>query len=600
MFVDHPSVRPCDRLPVVVRLLLPAILLVVAVGPALALVHIDFEQPYYVHPGMQVWDFCLIQDDGLYYIFYHAIPDDDPFPAAADHIWRSTSTDLIHWTEPVIVLSVTENWYDAEAVWAPDLIHDPVTGFWFMAYTGVDDLMNQRICTAWSTDLEHFGRVVGNPQIEPDPALFRYATNEGWAMCRDPYFYQADGLWHVLATAQSAAAPTHAGVLLHATSTNLFSWGDTDVFMVNDSASPERVLESSTYLEREGTHHLFFHESGLHGVKHLFSASADAWTMADSDNIGLGIAPEIDTFDGGLTHVISRLGQFKDHPDSTVIHFVAHFDSLEFDPGEDHPEIVTTPALAREFAQFTGQSIFGNPVLGDNPARRGEPPVGLVGNSYFGSGEFFQGPMGYGVGGGTLGDEATTNLQSHPFVIQGNSMSLLIGGTASPDIYVALMDAQADTVLWQSFAEDNATMEPDYWDLVLLQGLEAYILIVDADTEGHLNLDEIVESYDQSPLSVETFAGPSPLLDLGPRPNPFNPRTELRFRLDHDGEFRARVHDLRGRLIWDSGVRRGRVGENTVAWDGRATAGSPAPGGVYVYRIEAAGARASGKITLLP
>ena len=89
------------------RILLLAILLVATAGPARALITIDFEPPYYVHPGMQVWDFCLIQTDGVFNVFYHAIPEDDPHPASADHIWRTTSPDLIHWSEPQIVLSVT-------------------------------------------------------------------------------------------------------------------------------------------------------------------------------------------------------------------------------------------------------------------------------------------------------------------------------------------------------------------------------------------------------------------------------------------------------------------------------------------------------------
>ena len=341
-----------------------------------------------------------------------------------------------------------------------------------MAYTGVDALMNQRICMAWSNNLVNWGPVLGNPQVEPDPALFRYVTAEGWAVCRDPYLYRADDLWHLLATAQSAA-PGNPGALLHATSADLFSWGEPELFMVNDGAYPDRVLESSTYLERDGTHHLFFHESGLLGIRHLFSASPDAWTMANGENIGQGVAPEIDTFDGGQTYVISRLGQYQDRPGADVVHFVARFDTLVFEPGQDHPDIQVTSALAREFALYTGDSVYGNPVLGDNPARRGETSVGLVGNGYFGSAEFFQGPLAYGIGGGMLGDDAVARLESHPFVIEGNSMSLLIGGTASPDLYVALMDAEADTILRQSFAEDNATMERDYWDIQYLQGLEA-------------------------------------------------------------------------------------------------------------------------------
>ena len=140
----HPSARQGQRLPAPVRLILSAILVIAAAGPASALIHVDFEPAYFVHPGQQVWDFCLIHDDGLYYIFYHAIPEATPHPSNAKHIWRSTSPDLVHWSDPIIVLSVTEDWYESQAVWAPDLVKNPVSGFWFMAYTGVDQQQNQR------------------------------------------------------------------------------------------------------------------------------------------------------------------------------------------------------------------------------------------------------------------------------------------------------------------------------------------------------------------------------------------------------------------------------------------------------------------------
>ena len=180
-------------------------------------------------------------------------------------------------------------------------------------------------------------------------------------------------------------------------------------------------------------------------------------------------------------------------------------------------------------------------------------------------------------------------------------MSLLIGGTESPDLcYVALMDAQADTVLLRTHAAGNVTMERRFWDLEPLQGLEAYILVVDADTLGHLNVDDIIESDEESPLSVPPVVVTAGLVDLGPRPNPFNPRAELRFSLTRDVRFRARVYDLRGRVVWDAGHRAGQAGVNSVVWEGRSRDGAQAPGGIYVYRIQVGGAAVSGKVTLLP
>ena len=83
-------------------------------APATALVKFDFEQKYFVHPGRQVWDFCVIRPDSIYNIFYHSILEQKPGAAEADTIWRATSPDLIHWQIRGPVLLAGPNWYDAD------------------------------------------------------------------------------------------------------------------------------------------------------------------------------------------------------------------------------------------------------------------------------------------------------------------------------------------------------------------------------------------------------------------------------------------------------------------------------------------------------
>ena len=167
------------------------------------LLRIDFECPYYVHPGMQVWDFCLIQDGGLYQIFYHGILEEDNHPRYAHNIYRATSEDLRHWSAPEIVLSISDEPHEAEAIWAPDVVFDDETGLWWMAYTGVDFQFNQRICMAWSRDLVTWYKSRANPVLEPDSSIFFYYPSSGWAECRDPYLYREDGQWHMLTSAKA-------------------------------------------------------------------------------------------------------------------------------------------------------------------------------------------------------------------------------------------------------------------------------------------------------------------------------------------------------------------------------------------------------------
>ena len=77
----------------------------------------------------------------------------------------------------------------------------------------------------------------------------------------------------------------------------------------------------------------------------------------------------------------------------------------------------------------------------------------------------------------------------------------------------------------------------------------------------------------------------------GLTPNPFNPRTEIAFRLETGSRVSLRVYDLAGRCVrslLDAGLD---GGEHTLVWDGRTDAEVRAPSGVYIFRLESAGGR---------
>ena len=86
---------------------------------------------------------------------------------------------------------------------------------------------------------------------------------------------------------------------------------------------------------------------------------------------------------------------------------------------------------------------------------------------------------------------------------------------------------------------------------------------------------------------------------LGPAaPNPFNPRTVLRFALPVGGAVRLTVHDARGALVRVLIDRSLPAGEHAAAWDGRSGRGSRVPSGVYLLRLDAPGGVQTRKIVL--
>lgn len=117
--------------------------------------------------------------------------------------------------------------------------------------------------------------------------------------------------------------------------------------------------------------------------------------------------------------------------------------------------------------------------------------------------------------------------------------------------------------------------------------------------------DQEFDSGQQFPV-CQDFTSGAPLpaaagaVLLPPSPNPFNPRTTVAFELPARGPATLRVFDAAGRAV--ATLLEARVleaGRHALAWDGRNDTGRPAPGGLYLLRLEAAGGVQVRKAALL-
>ncbi len=83
-------------------------------------------------------------------------------------------------------------------------------------------------------------------------------------------------------------------------------------------------------------------------------------------------------------------------------------------------------------------------------------------------------------------------------------------------------------------------------------------------------------------------------------PNPFNPRTDIRFATAREGRVTLALYDVKGRLVRTLASGRFPAGQHVVTWDGRDDRGADAPSGVYLARLrDADGVDASRKLTLV-
>jgi plastocyanin len=96
-------------------------------------------------------------------------------------------------------------------------------------------------------------------------------------------------------------------------------------------------------------------------------------------------------------------------------------------------------------------------------------------------------------------------------------------------------------------------------------------------------------------IVVEEVSTPAPasarprLLVHGVEPNPFNPRTSVRFTLAEPEAVTITVHDVRGQLVRELVAGEAmEAGDREVLWDGASDDGSGVASGVYFFLVRTA------------
>jgi hypothetical protein len=84
-----------------------------------------------------------------------------------------------------------------------------------------------------------------------------------------------------------------------------------------------------------------------------------------------------------------------------------------------------------------------------------------------------------------------------------------------------------------------------------------------------------------------------------PWPNPASPASTLSFTLAREGWIDLSVHDVAGRRVATLLAERRGSGRHTCVWRGEDDSGRALPAGLYVLRLEGAGAQATQKLLLL-
>jgi agmatine/peptidylarginine deiminase len=143
------------------------------------------------------------------------------------------------------------------------------------------------------------------------------------------------------------------------------------------------------------------------------------------------------------------------------------------------------------------------------------------------------------------------------------------------DLYTAAIPGQpmGTTIQYYLHAADNAGRQEDY-PIVGSAGPFSFQVLVDSQ-------DLADRAPGASGLLVESW------------PNPMRSTATLRFTLDRGAELRAGIYDAQGRLVYTLADGRLAPGVHARPWDGRTAAGQRVAPGVYFYRLDADGQRAT-------
>ncbi len=575
----------------------------------------DFESAYLYQPGYTVKDHDLLSDGALWHAFYIRGIEGSPGTSSEIQLGHATSADLRNWIILNPILDAGPEEWDTRRVWAPD-IRTEGNG-WSMYYTGVSTDLLQRMGAASSSNLMDWSKSPGNPVVEPDSTIYLWSPDlevPELSAFRDPFQFEYMGETHLLHTAlvpDSTVTAGRRGVIHHLVDDGNGGWTDVGPLAVNnDTVIGEwRELESVQLIQAQSRWHLFFTYFGIGGIYWVGNDAMDSsWDISTAQFIDPGVGAEI-TPTGNGAWLLTRHGAGMHtpyHPMANESFFVLRTDSIRFNPGSSPPTVIKENSFAQRWPERQGLAFLAAPTFGDNFLERGLDPMGQTGNGYLSSIDLYDGPFGeYGAPGADVGLTATGTIYSEWFSVAPDDsvITMLVAGRVDLLCAIRLVERLSAEGEPLQIAQLDSTrgngvvnFSHRAWDVRAWRGRTVRLEVEDLSATGWIALDH-VRVLSSDPVYTSTPAArPTTVARFMPnRPNPFNPRTELRWILTRDADCRLEIFDLRGRRKIRIEVGHRNAGENALVFDAEDLAS-----GTYLVRLVADGRpEAHLKITLV-
>jgi len=444
----------------------------------------DFEHPFFVEEGnVKCKDHALVRHDGIYHLFYiQSIPFAGPGGLDLEQwLGHATSPDLRTWTRRDSILpAVPDSWEDG-FIWAPFVLENPWGEGWRLFYTGAEDSpdVRQRTGLALSDDLYDWTRAPENPIYEPDDWTDWDEPVHGEAACRDPELFRIPGFegFHMINSVRTSLGH---GAWSLAYSEDFLNWEQQDTLFYHGSAN---VLESpSLYLDSSGRKHMFYTEFNYDGSYHMSSDSyLGGWDKTNAVFFDAGEGPELTDF--GDRVVFSRFSKVS-LPVSGSRYYI-RFDEIDPNPA-DPPQKNPLPGFREHWHSRFGNAADHQPTWGDNPLERYQVGSNMEGSGYLSTVERYGGPAGTGYPGSLRGAAPVGLIESDPFALSRDRVSLRVAGGDLPELcFVALVRVSDGRIWFLETGRNEWGMDLRIWDTTSLVGEEVFLAVADLGSLSH-------------------------------------------------------------------------------------------------------------------
>jgi len=191
------------------------------------------------------------------------------------------------------------------------------------------------------------------------------------------------------------------------------------------------------------------------------------------------------------------------------------------------------------------------------------------------------------------GGESIPGGEEHPYAVEW---------TASDNIWIASTEIILSTdggASWPDTLAKGLLVSPHEVIMPPINATNCLLRIICEDLAQNVGSDTSDAQFTITyPTAVEG-AAPARLTLAQNRPNPFNPRTEIRFNLPAASPVTLQVFDLEGKLINTLVDGPRPAGPHTVSWHGQDRRGAQVASGVYFYRLRTDAGTLGRKMILL-